>query len=235
MDRNMRDRAARNDDERDMDRQNRTQARQQQDGARQNNRQEDEYELPDLIEILKIILTEESKPVPMKSYLRKVDVDKAMYFIEKLEHQMPRAVVESRRILEERDNIISSAERKAKETFDDADNRAQAAMDDAQKSAQAVMAEAEAHATQIIDEAQKQARAMVDQSEVNRRAEEEANKLMASARTKAADTARQATQYADGLLSNLEQFLNSELGDVKKSRENLTGKRENQPAKRQSN
>ena len=78
-----------------------------------------------------------------------------------------------------------------------------------------------------VDEAQKQARVMVDQSEVSRRAEEEATKLISSARSKAADAARQATQYADTMLSNLEDFLNTELGDVKKSRENLTSKRGN--------
>ena len=47
------------------------------------------------------------------------------------------------------------------------------------------------------------------------------------AKSRTADAARQATQYADTMLSNLEDFLNTELGDVKKSRENLTSKRGN--------
>lgn len=214
MDRDMRDRGM-NNDERGAERSQ----------PRQND---EEYGLDELVEILKIILTEESKKVPMKQYLRMVEVDKAMYYLESLERQMPRAILESRRIVEDRDNILKTAERKSRDTINDAENRARIAMDDAEKSAQAIIAEAEAHAAQIVDEAHKQARVMVDQSEVSRRAEEEANKLMASARSKAADTARQATQYADTMLSNLEDFLNTELGDVKKSRENLTPKRGNQ-------
>ena len=200
MDRDMRD--SRND-ERGMERP-------------QPRRNEEEYSLDELVEILKIILTEESKKVPMKQYMRIVDVDKAMYFLSSIEKQMPNAIRESRRIVEDRDNILKTAERKAKDT-----------VNDAEKSAQAIIAEAEAHAAQIVDEAQKQARVMVDQSEVSRRAEEEATKLISSARSKAADAARQATQYADTMLSNLEDFLNTELGDVKKSRENLTSKRGN--------
>ena len=211
MDRDMRD--SRND-ERGMERP-------------QPRRNEEEYSLDELVEILKIILTEESKKVPMKQYMRIVDVDKAMYFLSSIEKQMPNAIRESRRIVEDRDNILKTAERKAKDTVNDAENRARIAMDDAEKSAQAIIAEAEAHAAQIVDEAQKQARVMVDQSEVSRRAEEEATKLISSARSKAADAARQATQYADTMLSNLEDFLNTELGDVQKSRENLTSKRGN--------
>ena len=201
MDRDMRD--SRND-ERGMERP-------------QPRRNEEEYSLDELVEILKIILTEESKKVPMKQYMRIVEVDKAMYFLSSIEKQMPNAIRESRRIVEDRDNILKTAERKAKDTVNDAENRARIAMDDAEKSAQAIIAEAEAQ----------QARVMVDQSEVSRRAEEEATKLISSARSKAADAARQATQYADTMLSNLEDFLNTELGDVKKSRENLTSKRGN--------
>lgn len=215
MDRDMRDRGNRQDDERDMRPQVRT----------GSARQEEEYSLDELVEILRIILTEESRTVPMKKYLRMVDVDKAMYYLDTLEQQMPRAIPESRRIMEDRDNIIQVAERKAKDIYADADNRVRVVMDDAEKSAQAVIAEAQAHAAQIVDEAQKQARVLVDQSEVRRIAEDEANKLMASARSKANETIRQATQYTDTMLSNLEDFLNTELGDVKKSRENITAKR----------
>ena len=153
MDRDMRD--SRND-ERGMERP-------------QPRRNEEEYSLDELVEILKIILTEESKKVPMKQYMRIVDVDKAMYFLSSIEKQMPNAIRESRRIVEDRDNILKTAERKAKDTVNDAENRARIAMDDAEKSAQAIIAEAEAHAAQIVDEAQKQARVMVDQSVTGRR------------------------------------------------------------------
>lgn len=217
MDRDMRDRGNRPGDERDM---GRMQGRAG--GARQG---EDEYALDELVEIIRIILLEESRPVPMRKQLRMVDVDKALSFLDALNNQMPRAIPQSRRILEDRDNIIKAAERKANDIYTDADNRARVAMDDAQKSAQAIIAEAEVKANQIIDEAQKQARVLVDQSEVRRIAESEANKLMASARDKANETVRQATQYTDSMLSNLEDFLNVELGDVQKSRANINAKR----------
>ena len=66
---------------------------------------------------------------------------------------------------------------------------------------------------------------MVDQNEVSRLAETEATQKLAAARNKASEIMRQATQYDDTMLSNLEDFLKTELGDVQKSRSNLTEKR----------
>lgn len=183
------------------------------------------YALDELVEIIKIILCEESRAVPMKKNMRIVDVDKAMDFLESMRQQMPSAIPEARRIKEERDQIIQEAERRAAGIYNDADNRARVAMEDAEKMAQATVADAEARAAQIIDEAQKHARVLIDQSEVRRIAEDEANKLISTARSKASDTMRKATQYADTMLANLADFLNSELGDVQKSRENITPKR----------
>ncbi len=221
MDREMRVRDARQDDEREIARPQRREAG----NSRQGGQGEEEFALDELVDIIRIILTEESRPVPMKKYLRIVDVDKVLHFLSSMERQMPGDILEARRIREERDNIINNAERRANAIFTEADNRARVAMEDAEKSAQATIAEAEARAAQIVDEAQKQARVLIDQSEVRRIAEEEAGKLMASARNKANETARQATQYADAMLSNLEDFLKSELDDVQKSRANITAKR----------
>ena len=77
----------------------------------------------------------------------------------------------------------------------------------------------------LVVETAKRARALVDQNEVSRLAETEATQKLAAARSKASEIMRQATQYADTMLSNLEDFLKTELGDVQKSRDNLTEKR----------
>ena len=222
MDRDMRDRDNRQEDERDMVRSQGRAAG----NARQDSRQgEEEYELDELVEILRIILTEESRAVPMKKYLRMVDVDKALYYLDSMERQMPRAIPEARRMLEDRNTILGNAERKAQNICKDAETSARVVMDEADKNAQAIKAEAEAQAAQIIDEAKKRARALVDQNEVSRLAETEATQKLAAARSKAYEIMRQATQYADTMLSNLEDFLKTELGDVQKSRDNLTEKR----------
>ena len=217
MDREMRVRDARQDDEREIARPQRREAG----NSRQGGQGEEEFALDELVDIIRIILTEESRPVPMKKYLRIVDVDKVLHFLSSMERQMPGDILEARRIREERDDIIESARRRADSIFSDAESRARVAMEDAEKSAQATVAEAENRAAQIVDEAQKQARVLIDQNQVRRLAEEEAQKLMANARSKASTVVRQATDYADQMLNGLEDFLNSELSAVRSSRDNI--------------
>ena len=81
MDRDMRDRGSRQSDERGNERAQGSASG----NSRQGNRQGgEEYALDELVQIIRIILTEESRAVPMKKYLRIVDVDKALHFVESM-------------------------------------------------------------------------------------------------------------------------------------------------------
>lgn len=194
---------------------------------KRNDRQEAVNELPapetpnDVFEILDIILLDESRQVPMARHLRMVEVDKVRYYLEMLAKMLPRTIPESRRIMEDKANIIAGAQREARSICADAENHARVIMDDADSSANAIIAEARAEADRILDEARKEARLLVDKSEVRRIAEDEAGKLMASVRKNASDTVANATNYVNTMLSNLEDLLKTELSDVQKSRADL--------------
>lgn len=182
------------------------------------NNQEYEYALDELVQIIGIILTDESRPVPMNRQKRIVDVDKAMHFVESMKRQMPGEIIEARHICEERDSIIDSAQRRADSIFKEADDRARVVMEDAQKSAQAAIADAENRAAQIIEDAQNRARALVDQNEVRRVAENEAKRLINDAREKARNVTGKANEYADAVLAELERFVGEELNAIRTSR-----------------
>ena len=185
--------------------------------------EEEESTLETLLGFLTNTLME-SKPVPLQSGKRAVNVQMCLDIIEDIRNSVPDDVRWAQSVLEKRKRILSEARAMADSRVKAADARANAALDNANKEAQRIEHEAEDHADKIVKEAQARARAMIDQSEIMRLAHEEADQICEDARADANDQRLNATRYAENLLGELEGDVQATLEAVHRSLENISGK-----------
>jgi len=81
-----------------------------------------------------------------------------------------------------------------------------------------VIKESQVEAERIVVQAEEYAAKMVSESEIVRKAHEEAKGIIENARKEARQLEREAAEYADGVLANLEAALQKTLDVVKQGR-----------------
>lgn len=86
-----------------------------------------------------------------------------------------------------------------------------------------MLKESQVEAERIVVQAEEYAAKMVSESEIVRKAREEAKSLVENARKEAREMEREASEYADGVLANLEGALQKTLNVVKQGRNELKG------------
>ncbi|NLG24157.1 MAG: hypothetical protein GX558_02300 [Clostridiales bacterium] len=183
---------------------------------------EDNGDLDKLFGYLIDILNE-ATPVPF-SNKRKLNVDACLDIVNDIRNNLPEAVLQAERIVEEEERILGNAEETAATRLSAANARADSAIADAGKRAQQMVADAEDRARKIVEDAEMRARAMIEQSEITRQARELASKINNDALAEANEQRRAATRYAEELLRDLERDVQATLDAVRRSRQNIGGK-----------
>jgi len=84
-----------------------------------------------------------------------------------------------------------------------------------------MLEQAKEQADRIVEEASTTKTQLLSDSEVLRQAQERADRIMGDAEARAADVRRGADEYADSVLSKLDDILEPALGAVKKGRQTL--------------
>jgi vacuolar-type H+-ATPase subunit H len=86
---------------------------------------------------------------------------------------------------------------------------------------QRILLEAQKEANNIIQEAESKISALVDEHEITRKAYEQANEIISNAQKNAREIRLGAREYADSVLSKMEQILRDTLDVIQANREEL--------------
>lgn len=159
--------------------------------------------------------------VPFQSGKRKVDIQIVNDIVNDIRGNLPLAVQYAKSIMDDRDNILSSAERTAANKLQNADVRANAAINDAAERGQRMLEDAQSRAEKIIQDAEVRARAMIDQNAIKIAAQNEARAIVNEARVEANERRLEASAYGEELLGNVEQELMRAAELVRKRRQSL--------------
>ena len=146
-----------------------------------------------------------------------VDVERCIDIVQNIRENLPSAIQNAQRTLDERERILRNAERAAADIKKQ--GRIQADGDIA--SAQATIAEASKQAQNIVDEAKERADALVAKSEILRRAETEADDIVNRANAEANERRLQINNYVRNILDGLEADLTDSINALQTTRKNL--------------
>lgn len=90
-----------------------------------------------------------------------------------------------------------------------------------------MLKESQAEAERIVVQAEEYAAKLVSESEIVKRAHDEARKIVENAQKEARQMEQEASEYAEGVLANLEAALQRTLNVVQQGRNELKGQQEN--------
>ena len=85
-----------------------------------------------------------------------------------------------------------------------------------------ILAEANREAENIIRNAEERKKVMLNQSEIVREAQAKAKEIVDDAKAKSAEIRKAANVYVDSIMKRAEESLNSQLGEIKKTRANIS-------------
>ena len=152
---------------------------------------------------------------------RLVDANMCIDIIKDIRGNLPLAVLYAQQVMQDRDRILSDAQRTAKNKLASADSRANAAIEEADTHARQILNEAEDRANQIIKTAEIHARGLVDQHAIKISAQNEARDIVNEARADANDKRQAAGDYCDDLHHDTEKALQTALDIVRSHRQQL--------------
>lgn len=89
-----------------------------------------------------------------------------------------------------------------------------------------MLKESQAEAERIVVQAEEYAAKMVSESEIVRRAHDEAKRIIENARREAREMEKEASEYAEGVLANLEAALQRTLSVVQQGRNELRSRQQ---------
>lgn len=138
---------------------------------------------------------EKAKRVPLTNQCV-IDRMVALDFVQRLKTSMPKAIEDSKNILEQEsriladakkhyENLAAEAEAKANKLRMESEQRAQATVADASAHADQLVAEAQRQADTLVSNAQHQADELIDQTAIMAQAEQQANQIVSNARGEA--------------------------------------------------
>ena len=85
-----------------------------------------------------------------------------------------------------------------------------------------IIAEANRESENIIRAAEERKKVMLNQSEIVREAQAKAKEIVDDAKAKSAEIRKAANVYVDSIMKRAEESLNSQLGEIKKTRANIS-------------
>lgn len=157
-----------------------------------------------------------------------VDVERCIDIVQNIRENLPSAIQNAQRTLDERERILRNAERAAadikKQGRIQADGdiaSAQATIAEASKQAQNIVDDAQRQADNILAEAKERADALVAKSEILRRAETEADDIVNRANAEANERRLQINNYVRNILDGLEADLTDSINALQTTRKNL--------------
>ncbi len=85
-----------------------------------------------------------------------------------------------------------------------------------------IIAEANREAENIIRAAEERKKVMLNQNELVREAQAKAKEIVDDAKAKSAEVRKAANVYVDGIMKRAEESLSTQLGEIKKTRANIS-------------
>lgn len=161
-------------------------------------------------------------PIPaMRPTKRLVDVEAYMKIINNIRGNLPLAIQYANELVLDRAIILSDAHETAAIRTESATANAKSIMDTANDEAGQILYDANEKAEKIINDAQIRASSLVSQSAITISAQNEARNIVAEARVKASDIERDAKEYSEKLLGNIEREFLSVVDKVRDMRSRL--------------
>lgn len=140
----------------------------------------------------------------------KVDIDEISVQITKIRASLPQEVKQAANLTRESSRVIESAKDEASKTIESSRIEANGIVEHARKEAEAILEQARLEQTRMISD-----------NEVLRLAKSQSDEIRLAANEDAADSRRQADQYAHTVLGHIETVLERALGQVGTGRADL--------------
>ncbi len=92
-----------------------------------------------------------------------------------------------------------------------------------------IISEANRESENIIRAAEERKKVMLNQSEIVREAQAKAKEIVDDAKQKSAEIRKAANVYVDTIMKRAEESLSTQLGEIKKTRQNITNSQKSKP------
>ena len=152
--------------------------------------------------------------VPFSSSKRMVDVDRMRDIIDEVRNNLPDEIRESKKIVNDREQIMQNARIESESIIQQAEERARALVND-----QEIVRIAKARSNEMLASTQAKADALRQAS--SQRSQQHAAEILSAAQKSAKELTRKATLYCETILKNSEEVLGRSMADIKNTRMNL--------------
>ncbi|MFL6163046.1 MAG: hypothetical protein ACJ74U_12555 [Jatrophihabitantaceae bacterium] len=171
-------------------------------------------------------LVETARTIPMSSSCV-LPRERTLDLLDALREVLPPELVEARRLVAQREELLSDSEQRAAEAIRTATEQAEQLLAAARAEAQQLVEAGRAEQAQLVSAASVQQAAVAEAARITGEAEQFATTTRSEAEQAAATERAQAEQYADRLTTDAQDYATSTLSELMATLQRLLGTAEN--------